>query len=147
MTAEPPAKLTRVRDHSTDPVVDWLDGKREVIDGLAVLDGHVVAEEVTNYHRKTVAVYPGTASAWSDTVDAARKPRPRWVPPVETVLVDDNIGTPVFASVEADCQPGRTPTGRISRKPPKLPYTGGVAYQVFVDGSRDDHGSYHGGRR
>jgi hypothetical protein len=69
------------------------------------------------------------------------------VPPVETVLVDDNIGTPVFDSVNADCQPGRTPKGRISRKPPRLPYTGGVAYQVFVDGSRDDHATYHGGRR
>jgi hypothetical protein len=34
-----------------------------------------------------------------------------------------------------------------TRKPPKLPYTGGVAYQVFVDGSRDDHSTYHGGRR
>jgi hypothetical protein len=126
--AEMPADLTRVRDHSTDPVVDWLDGKREVIDGLAVLDGHVIAETVEF---------------------TADPPHPqRYLPPVGWVPIDENIGTPVFASVEADCQPPRTPKGRVSRKPPKLPYTDGVAYQVFVDGSRDDHHSYfHGGRR
>jgi hypothetical protein len=124
MTADMPAKLTRVRDHSTS-VADWLDGNTDVLD----LD--VVSE--------TVEFTPGT--------NVFPLGPPHRMPPVGWVPVDDNIGTPVFDSVNADCQPGRTPKGRISRKPPRLPYTGGVAYQVFVDGSRDDHSSYHGGRR
>jgi hypothetical protein len=39
------------------------------------------------------------------------------------------------------------PEAVAAERPPRLPYTGGVAYQVFVDGSRDDHSTYHGGRR
>jgi hypothetical protein len=126
--AENPTDLHRVPRRRPDPVVDWLDGKREVIDGLAVLDGHVIAETVEF---------------------TADPPHPqRYLPPVGWIPIDENIATPIFDGLDADCQPSRTPTGRVSRKPPRLPYTGGVAYQVFVDGSRDDHHSYfHGGRR
>jgi hypothetical protein len=127
VTAEPRADLTRVHDHSRDdPFVDW-DDAAEVIDGLVTIEGHVVAETVT--------------------FTADPPPVRQYVPPVGWVPVDPNIGEPFFNSVDADCQPPRTPTGRVSRKPPKLPYTGGVAYQVFVDGSRDDHHSYHGRQR
>ena len=120
--AEMPADLTRVHDHSTDPVIDWLNGDTDV------LDVQVEHEEVT----------------WE-----ADPPHPqKFLPPVGWIPIDEHIATPVFDGLDADCQPPRTPTGRVSRKPPKLPYTGGVAYQVFVDGSRDDHHSYfHGGRR
>jgi hypothetical protein len=119
--AEKPADLYRVPDHSRDPVDDWLAGSTDVLDGL-IVDEHI-------------------------TFTPAPAHPQRYLPPIGWVPVDDNIGTPVFDSVNADCQPGRTPTGRISKKPPRLPYTGGVAYQVYVDGSRDDHSSYHGGRR
>jgi hypothetical protein len=122
MTTDRPAKLTRVRDHSTDAVTDWLNGDTDV------LDVQVVDEQVT----------------WE-----ADPPYPqKFLPPVGWIPIDEHIATPIFDGLDADCQPPRTPTGRVSRKPPRLPYTGGVAYQVFVDGSRDDHHSYfHGGRR
>ena len=122
--AEMPADLTRVRDHSTDPVVDWLDGKREVIDGLAVLDGHVIAETV------------------EFTADPPKQ-RARWVAPIgwtptETVMVDPNIGTPVFDAVQ-DGWSWRTVKGRKSRLD--------MSFDAFVAASRAQHSTYTGDRR
>jgi hypothetical protein len=117
-TTDPPAKLTRVRDHSTDPVVDWLDGKREVIDGLVVLDGHVIAETVEF---------------------TADPPHPqRYLPPVGWVPVDPNIGTPVFDAVQEGWS-WRTVKGRKSRLD--------MSYDAFVAASRTQHSTWHGRQR
>jgi hypothetical protein len=95
---------------------------------LETLDGHVVSEYVEFKPEPPAQL-------------------PQYAPPLGWVPIDPNIGTPIYDQLNADCQPGRTPTGRISRKPPRLPYTGGVSYPVFIQGSRDDHSSYFGGGR
>jgi hypothetical protein len=92
------------------------------------LDGHIVAEHV-QFEPDPPAQLP------------------QYVPPIGWVPADPNIGTPIYDQLNADCQPGRTPTGRISRKPPRLPWTGGVSYPVFIQGSRDDSHHYYGARR
>jgi hypothetical protein len=98
------------------------------VDDLETLDGHVVSEHV-------------------EFTPDVPVPLPQYVPPMGWVPVDPNIGTPIYDQLNADCQPGRTPKGRISKKPPRLPYTGGVSYAVFIQGSRDDHSSYFGAQR
>jgi hypothetical protein len=92
---------------------------------LKTLDGHVVSEHVEFKPEPPTQL-------------------PQYVPPIGWVPVDPNIGTPIYDQLNADCQPGRTPTGRISRKPPRLPWTGGVSYPVFIQGSRDDSHHYYG---
>jgi hypothetical protein len=144
VTADKPAKLTRVRNN---PAYDDAFVFTDVLDGLIVDETIEFTPDKPASVDDMVGILGPDWTGGLSSTEFVRRQRARWVPPVETVLVDDNIGTPVFDSVNADCQPGRTPKGRISRKPPKLPYTGGVAYQVFVDGSRDDHSTYHGGRR
>jgi hypothetical protein len=122
---------TTAVDHIARPVAGHVyvdgDGWVEVGD-LETLDGHVVGEYI-EFTPDVPAQFP------------------QYVPPIGWVPVDPNIGTPIYDQLNADCQPGRTPTGRISRKPPRLPWTGGVSYSVFIQGSRDDHSSYFGGRR
>jgi hypothetical protein len=107
------------------------------------LEGHIVSEHVTF----TPDAVPTLQVTHNNGDDAVTTLHPSHAPPLGWVPVDPNIGTPIYDQLNADCQPGRTPTGRISRKPPRLPYTGGVSYPVFIQGSRDDHGTYFGGRR
>jgi hypothetical protein len=110
------------------------------VDGPETLEGHIVSEHVTF----TPDAVPTLQVTHNNGDDAAPTPH---APPIGWVPVDPNIGIPIYDQLNADCQPGRTPTGRISKKPPRLPYTGGVSYAVFIQGSRDDHSTYFGGRR
>jgi hypothetical protein len=116
---------TTAVDYIAPPVAGQVyDDDTGWVEVAETLDGHVVSEHVT--------FIPDV---------------PHYVAPIGWVPVDPNIGTPIYDQLNADCQHPRTPTGRISRKPPRLPYTGGVSYPVFIQGSRDDHSSYFGGRR
>jgi hypothetical protein len=96
--------------------------------GWETLDGHIVSEHI-EFHAEPPAQLP------------------QYVPPIGWVPVDPNERTPIYDQLNADCQHPRTPKGRISKKPPRLPWTGGVSYPVFIQGSRDDHSSYFGARR
>jgi hypothetical protein len=107
-------------------VYDEGNGWVHVVD-METLEGHIVSEAV-EFEPEPPAQLP------------------QYVPPVGWVPIRTEEATPIFDQLNADCQPGRTPTGRISRKPPRLPYTGGVSYPVFIQGSRDDHHTYHGGQ-
>jgi hypothetical protein len=125
VAGQPPSYGGHVYIHEQDGKGHWA----EVEDvALETMDGQVVAEHVE----------------FTPDVPAQL---PQYVPPIGWVPVDPNIGTPIYDQLDADCQPGRTPTGRISRKPPQLPWTGGVSYAVFIQGSRDDHSSYFGAKR
>lgn len=68
-------------------------------------------------------------------------------PPVGWVPVTPDAGTPFFDAVNADVQHPRTATGRVSKRAPRLPYTGGLSYAAFVAASRADHCTYFGGAR
>jgi hypothetical protein len=126
--AEMPADLTRVRDHSTDPVVDWLNGDTDVLD-VQVVD-------------ETVEFTPAD-HIWTDVPDDAKpygRPTPdlRLLPPVGWVPVDRNIGTPIFDQVQ-DGWSWRTVKGRKSRLD--------MSYDGFVAASRAQHSTWHGRQR